>query len=109
MGSAWGLHAGWDRRGLVSGQRSAHLSRGPTGGITAGAGLGRGWARMHRTGCLPGVGLGPSEPQGPTTDRSWQSPRVRCLARTKLHAGPPAAADGGSLTGLPAHATWPPS
>ena len=48
MGSACGLHAGWDRRGLVSGQRSAHLSGGPTGGITAG----QGWARAgpRRTG-----------------------------------------------------------
>ena len=73
------------------------------------AGLGRGWARTHRTGCLPGAGLGLSEPQGSTTDRSWQSPRVRCLARTKLHASPPAPADSGSLSGLPAHGTWPPA
>ena len=53
MGSAWGLHAGWDRRGLVSGQQSAHLSRRPTGGLTAGQGwAGAGPGRTGRAVCL---------------------------------------------------------
>lgn len=53
MGSACGLHAGWDRRGLVSGQRSAHLQWRTHRWHHSRAGLGQGWARAgakNRTG-----------------------------------------------------------